>query len=332
MNSVKTFIEASLDAVREEMRRDELVFAIGEDSGVRGGSFPIFRGIAEEFGPHRLIGTPICEGATTNAAIGAAMTGMRPIVGLHFSDFMLRAVEEIGDQAARARYTFGGQCSVPIVVRAFDGAANSAGPQHSGAYESIFAHFPGLKVVVPATPRDAKGLLKSAIRDNNPVVFLEHKKLLNTRGEVPDEEYLTPLGEAEVKRHGSHLTIISYGIMVTRALEAAEMLATEDIDAEVLDLRTLSPLDRQAIVGSVERTGRVVVAHESTMHAGFGGEVVATIVELAYPALRAPIVRVANRNVPVPFSPPLEAAVLPTANDIASAARSVVSYSPSVVS
>ena len=330
MPSTKTFLEATLDAVSEEMRRDERVFAIGEDSGIRGGSFPIFRGIEEEFGRERLIGTPICEGATVNAAVGAAMTGMRPIVGLHFGDFMLRAVDEIGDQAARSRYTFGGQCSVPIVIRAFDGVVNSAGPQHAGAYESIFAHFPGLRVVVPSVPRDAKGLLKSAIRDDNPVVFLEHKKLLNTRGEVPDGEYLVPLGEAEVKREGSDLSIICYGIMVLRALEAAETLADEGIEAEVLDLRTLSPLDTGAIAGTVEKTGRVVVAHESPRHAGFGAEVAATIAEIAYAALRAPIIRVAGRDVPVPFSPPLEAAVVPSVGDVTAAARSVMSYSSTV--
>lgn len=320
----RSFIEATLEAVREEMRRDERIFAIGEDSGIRGGSFPIFKGIEEEFGPNRMIGTPICEGATTNAALGAAMTGMRPIVGLHFGDFMLRAMDEIGNQVARARYTFGGQCRVPMVIRAYDGVVNSAGTQHAGAYESLFAHFPGLKVVVPSNPADAKGLLKSALRDDDPVVFLEHKKLLNARGEVPEGEHLVPLGQADVKRAGSDVTVVAYGIMVSRALEAASELAEEGVEIEVLDLRTIVPLDREAVLASVRRTGRLVVSHESTRRAGYGAEIAAIVSEHAFDALRAPIIRVANRNTPVPFSPPLEAAVVPQAADIVAAVRGVM--------
>lgn len=320
---VRTFLDATLEAVREEMRRDDRIFAIGEDSGIRGGSFPIFKGIEEEFGSHRMIGTPICEGATTNAALGAAMTGMRPIVGLHFADFMMRAMDEIGNQVARARYTFGGQCEVPMVIRAYDGVINSAGTQHAGAYESLFAHFPGLKVVVPSQAGDAKGLLKSALRDDNPVVFFEHKRLLGTRGEVPEGEHVVELGKADVKREGGDVTIVSYGVMISRALEAAERLAGDGIDVEVLDLRTIVPLDVDAILESVRKTGRVVVAHESTKRAGFGAEIAATVAELAFDALRAPIVRVANRNVPVPFSPPLEAAVIPDTDELVEAVRGV---------
>lgn len=325
MPSVKTFMEATLEGVREEMRRDPRVFAIGEHSGVRGGSFPIFKGIAEEFGDNRLIGTPICEGASTNAGVGAAMTGMRPIVGLHFGDFALRAIDEIGNQAARARYTFGGQCTIPMVIRAYDGAVNSAGTQHSGAYEAIFAHFPGLKVVVPGVPSDAKGLMKSSIRDDNPVVFLEHKRLMNTKGEVPDGEYTIPIGKADVKRQGRDVTVVCYGIMVLRALEAAEVLAGEGVDVEVVDLRTLVPLDKETLLASVAKTGKVIVAHESTKRAGYGAEIAATIAEEAFDRLRAPIVRIANKNVPVPFSPPLEAVVLPGSSDIVAAARRLVS-------
>jgi acetoin:2,6-dichlorophenolindophenol oxidoreductase subunit beta len=319
-----TFLEATLEAIREEMRRDESIFAIGEDSGIRGGSWPIFKGIEEEFGPNRLIGTPVCEGAATNVALGAAMTGMRPIVGLHFDDFMLRAIEEIGSQVARARYTFGGQCSVPLVIRSYEGIAGSAGTQHSGSFESIIAHFPGLKVAVPSVPSDAKGLLKSALRDDNPVVFLEHKTLLSKRGEVPEGEYTIELGLADIKRQGTDVTIACYGVMAIRALEAAEELAAEGISAEVLDLRTLSPLDRRAIATSVSKTGRLVIAHESTRHGGFGGEIAATAAELAYDALEAPIVRIAVPDVPIPFSPPLERSIIPGATDIAAGVRKVL--------
>ena len=320
-----TFLQATLEAIREEMRRDDRIFAIGEDSGIRGGSWPIFQGIEEEFGRDRLIGTPVCEGATVNAALGAAMTGMRPIVGLHFDDFMLRAIEEIGSQVARARYTFGGQCSVPLVIRSYEGIAGSAGTQHSGSYESIIAHFPGLKVVVPSVPSDAKGLLKSALRDDNPVIFLEHKTLLNKKGDVPEGEHLVPLGVADVKRSGTDVTIACYGVMVSRSLEAAETLASwYGTEAEVLDLRTLAPLDREAIVASVRKTGHLVVAHESVRHAGFGGEVVATVAELAYDALQGPVIRVAVPEVPIPFSPPLENTIIPRADDVVAAVQKVL--------
>lgn len=321
-----TFLEATLEAVREEMARDDRVFAIGEDSGVRGGSFPIFKGIAAEFGDHRLIGTPICEGATTNTALGAAMTGMRPIVGLHFADFMLRAMDEIGDQVARARYTFGGQCDVPMVIRAYDGVVNSAATQHSGAYEAIFAHFPGLKVVMPSTPADAKGLLKTAIRDDNPVIFLEHKRLLRTRGPVPDGEYLTPFGQAAVRREGTDVSIVGYGIMMAQALAAADRLADDGIDAEVIDLRTIVPLDTETLLDSVARTGRLVVTHESWRRSGFGAEVAAVVAEKGFADLRAPIMRVAGEDVPVPFSPVLEQRVIPNAEGIVAAAQSACAH------
>ena len=321
-----TFLEATLEAVREEMARDDRVFAIGEDSGVRGGSFPIFKGIAQEFGDHRLIGTPICEGATTNTALGAAMTGMRPIVGLHFADFMLRAMDEIGDQVARARYTFGGQCDAPMVIRAYDGVVNSAATQHSGAHEAIFAHFPGLKVVMPSTPADAKGLLKTAIRDDNPVIFLEHKRLLRTRGPMPDGEHLTPFGQAAVRRSGADVSIVGYGIMMAQALAAAEQLATDGIDAEVIDLRTLVPLDEETVLASVARTGRLVVTHESWRRSGFGAEVAAIVAEKGFADLRAPIMRVAGEDVPVPFSPVLEQRVIPNAEGIVAAAHSACAH------
>lgn len=326
MTNEVTFLEATLEAVREEMRRDDRVFAIGEDSGVRGGSFPIFRGIAEEFGDDRLIGTPICEGATTNTALGAAMTGMRPIVGLHFADFMLRAMDEIGNQVARARYTFGGQCDVPMVIRAYDGVVNSAGTQHSGAYEAIFAHFPGLKVAVPSTPADAKGLLKTAIRDDNPVIFLEHKRLLGTRGPVPSGEHLTPFGKAAVRREGSDVSIVAYGIMVAQALAAAEHLASDGIEAEVIDLRTLVPLDESMLLASVAKTGRLVVTHESWRCNGFGAEVAAVVAEKGFDDLRAPVMRVASEDVPVPFSPVLEKRVIPNADGIVAAARDACTH------
>jgi pyruvate dehydrogenase E1 component beta subunit len=316
-----TAMEACLRAIRDEMRRDERVFVIGENSGITG-SLPIFKGLPEEFG-ERVVGTPICEGSVTNAALGAALTGLRPIVALFFADFMMRAMDELVSQVARVRYTLGGQGSAPMVIRAYDGVVSSSGTQHSGSYEGMFASVPGLKVVIPGTPRDAMGLMTSAIRDDDPVIYLEHKRLLAMRGAVPDG-YVCPIGAAEVQRPGGDVSVVCYGIMVSEALAAAERLADEDgIDVEVVDVRTLAPLDLDTILASARRTGRVVVATEATRFAGFGAELSASVAELAHADLRAPVARVGSADTPVPFSPPLEQAVTAGREEIAAAVRRV---------
>lgn len=316
-----TFINAALEAVTEEMERDPRVFAIGEDSGVSGGSFPIFKGIKDRFGEDRLLGTPIGEGACVSAALGAAVTGMRPIVGLHFADFMFRALDDILNEVAKARFTYGGQCTVPLVIRAFDGTIKSSGTQHSSSLEAFFAHTPGLKVVIPSMPRDAKGLLKTAIRDDDPVIYLEHKQLINTKGEVPEDEELIPFGQAKVQREGRDVTVIAYSLAVHKALEAARTLEEEGIDVEVVDLRTLVPLDFATIAESVAKTRRVVIAHEATVTGGFGGELAARIADELFELLEAPIKRVGHAYVPTPFAPTLEDTVILSADRIADAVR-----------
>jgi pyruvate/2-oxoglutarate/acetoin dehydrogenase E1 component len=285
----------------------------------------VTRGMIEEFGPERVRDTPISEAAITGAAVGAAMTGMRPIVEIMFSDFITIAMDQLVNQAAKARYQFGGQVSMPLVMRAPEGSGTGAAAQHSQSVESWILNVPGLKVVAPSTPADAKGLLKSSIRDDNPVVFLEQKLLYRTKGEVPDGEHLVPLGAADVKRPGKDLTVITYGRMVQRSLEAAGTLAGEGVDVEVIDLRSLRPLDTAVIIASAGKTGRVLVVHEACQFAGFGGEIAAAICGSdAFFHLDAPVRRLGGRDVPIPYNRTLEAAVVPTRETIASAARALM--------
>jgi pyruvate/2-oxoglutarate/acetoin dehydrogenase E1 component len=317
-----TYAQAIKDAMCEEMRRDPSVFLLGEDIGKYGGAFGVTRGMMEEFGEERVRDTPISEAAITGCAVGAAMTGMRPIVEIMFSDFITLAMDQLVNQAAKAHYQFGGQASIPMVLRTPEGSGTGAAAQHSQSVEAWILNVPGLKVVAPSTPADAKGLLKSCIRDDNPVVFLEQKLLYRKKGSVPEGEYLIPLGKADVMRPGKDLTIISYGRMVERCLEAAAELAGEGIEGEVIDLRCLRPLDVETIVASVKRTGRVLIVHEACRFGGFGGEIAATIADSeAFYHLDAPVRRLAGCDVPIPYNKHLEAGVVPTRELIVRTAR-----------
>ncbi|MDR1619288.1 MAG: alpha-ketoacid dehydrogenase subunit beta [Clostridiales bacterium] len=317
-----TYAAAIRDGMRHMLRADENVFLMGEDVGVYGGAFGVSAGMIEEFGPERIINTPISESAAIGCAIGAAMTGMRPIVELMFSDFMGVCFDQIINQAAKMRFMSGGGARVPITLRTASGGGTGAAAQHSQSLEALVAHIPGLYVAVPATPYDAKGLLISAIQNDNPVLFFEQKLLYKTTGPVPEEAYAIPLGQAAIRREGKDASIIAYGRMVTCALAAAERLAQEGIAAEVLDLRTLMPLDTGAVLRSAAKTGRVIIAHEAVTFGGFGGEIAATIAESACGlTLRAPIRRVGAKHCPVPFSKELEGYMLPDETDIISAVR-----------
>jgi len=323
--SVITYAEAIRAAMSEEMRRDETVFFMGEDIGRYCGAFGVSRGMLEEFGEERVIDTPISETAFVGAGIGSAITGMRPIVELMFSDFMAVCYDQIINQAAKMHFMFAGKVNVPMVIRTASGGGTGAAAQHSQSLEQMYCHVPGLKVVVPSTPYDAKGLLKSAIRDNNCVIFLEQKRLYRTKGEVPDGDYTIPLGVADIKRKGRDVSIITYGRTVQMSLEVADKLAKEDVEAEVLDLRTLSPLDKNAIIATVKKTKKAVVVHEAAEFAGFGGEIVGTICESeALYYLDAPIKRVGSLFCPVPFNPVLEANVFPNTERIEAAVRSIL--------
>jgi len=310
-----TNTEAMAEALREEMTRDPSVFIVGEDLVAHGGIFGQFKGLPEAF-PGRVIDTPISETCIAGAGLGAALTGMRPFVDLHFADFTTTAMDEIANQAAKIRYMFGGQVKVPLVIWAPDGAGLSAAAHHSQSLEAWFVHTPGLKVVSPCLPYDVKGLIKTAIRDDDPVVFFMHKRIFGRKGPVPEQEYLIPLGQADLKREGSDLTVITYSIMVLHALEAAQQLSRDGISLEVLDLRTLWPLDWEAIQRSVSKTHRVVVAHEACLTAGLGAEIAARIQEELFDELDAPVVRVGAKRVPHPFSPPLEKFVIPGPHSI----------------
>ncbi len=318
-----TNTEAMAEALREEMTRDPSVFIIGEDIVAHGGIFGQFKGLPEAF-PGRVIDTPISETCILGAGLGAALTGMRPFVDLHFADFTTTAMDEIANQAAKIRYMFGGQAKVPMVIWAPDGAGLSAAAHHSQSLEAWFVHTPGLKVVSPCFPHDVKGLIKTAIRDEDPVVFFMHKKIFGLKGHVPEEEYLIPLGKGEIKREGRDVTVISYSIAVLHALEAARRLASEGVEVEVLDLRTLWPMDMELIAQSVSRTHRVVVAHEACITCGVGAEVAARIQEELFDELDAPVLRVGAKRVPHPFSPPLERFVIPSSQTVEDAIRKVM--------
>ncbi len=315
------YIKAINEALAEEMARDEAVFVVGEDVGLAGGAFGATRDLLERFGEHRVRDTPISEAAIVGIATGAAMQGLRPVAEIMFADFLTLSMDQIVNQLAKARYMFGGVYRMPVVIRAACGGGLNAGPQHSQSPEAWFAHVPGLKVVMPATPHDAKGLLKAAIRDDNPVLFLEHKALHAMKGEIPEGEYLVPLGQAEVKRAGRDVTVVAASRMVHHCLEAAAALAREGVEAEVIDLRTISPLDRETILASVERTSRLVVAHEAVKAFGIGAEIVAMACE-ELPRVRGAVARVGAPFVPVPFAQ--EQQYLPGASDVVQAVRRVL--------
>jgi pyruvate/2-oxoglutarate/acetoin dehydrogenase E1 component len=319
-----TYLEAVREAMVQEMRRDPEVFLMGEDVGVYGGAFGVSRGMLEEFGPERVRETPISEAAIAGAATGAALMGMRPIAEIMFMDFVTISMNQLVNQAAKIRFMFGGKASIPLVLRAPAGSGTGAAAQHCQSLEALFMNVPGIKVVAPSTPYDVKGLLIASIRDNNPVIFMEHKLLYRTKGPVPEDFYSVPLGKAEVKREGSDLTVVAYSIMVPRALEAAEQLAAEGIELEVVDPRSLKPLDRETIVESVCKTGRVLIVHESPVTGGVGGEIAAVIADSeAFDYLDAPIRRLAGLNVPIPYNRTLERAAVPQVEDIVAAARAL---------
>jgi acetoin:2,6-dichlorophenolindophenol oxidoreductase subunit beta len=312
-----TYLEAVREAMAQEMRRDKEVFLIGEDIGVYGGAFGVTGGMLEEFGGERVRDTPISEAAIAGCATGAALMGMRPIMELMFMDFITISMNQLVNQAAKIRFMFGGKAKIPMVIRTPSGSGTGAAAQHCQSLEAWFIHTPGIKVVSPSNPYDAKGLLVAAIRDNNPVLFIEHKLLYRSRGNVPEELYELPLGKAEIKREGKDITIIAYSIMLQRSLEAAEKLAEKGIEAEVVDVRCLKPLDEETILGSVEKTGRALIVHEAPKTGGFGGELTAVIASgRAFDCLDAPIRRLAGRDIPIPYNRNLEKAAVPQIEDI----------------
>lgn len=317
-----TYLEAVREALTLEMRRDPEVFLIGEDIGVYGGAFGVTKGMLEEFGPERVRDTPISEAAIAGAATGAAMMGMRPVMEIMFMDFLTISMNQLVNQAAKIRFMFGGKASVPMVIRAPAGSGTGAAAQHCQSLEAWFINVPGIKVVAPATPYDVKGMLAMAIRDNNPVLFMEHKLLYRSKGTVPEEAYTIPLGQAKVRREGRDVTVLAYSIMAARAMEAAEQLVAEGIELEVVDLRSLKPLDHETIVASVSKTGRVLIVHEAPKTGGFGGELVAAVAcSEAFDYLDAPIRRLAGRDIPIPYNRTLERATVPQVEDIVAAAR-----------
>ena len=321
-------IEAVREGLREEMELDSSVFLIGQDIGVNGGVFRVTENLQAEFGIDRVIDSPLAESGLVGVAIGAALNGMRPVVEIQFADFIFPAFNQLVSEAARMYYRTNGDYSVPIVIRAPYGGGVRGGLYHSQSVEAFFAHVPGLKVVVPSSPHDAKGLLKAAIRDDNPVLFFEHKLSYNTvRGEVPQDDYSVPIGEAIVRRQGTQLSLISYGLSVHHCLEAAETLSTEGISCEVVDLRTVKPLDSGTLLESVQKTGRACIVHEDNLTGGVGAEVAAIIAKDGFEYLDAPIQRVAAPDVPsFPYSPILEDALLPRPADIVTTARNLSAY------
>lgn len=314
---------ALAEALHEEMTRDETIFILGEDLTAHAGIFGQFKGLPEAF-PGRILDTPISEACIAGCGVGAALTGMRPIVDFHFSDFVTCGMDELVNQAAKIRYMFGGQVKLPLVVWCPDGAGLRAAAQHSQSLESWFVHTPGLKVVVPSDAADVKGLIKAAIRDDDPVMFFQHKRLFAQEGPVPaDPEFIVPLGEASVKREGQDVSLLTYGSGFFTCMEAAEALAGEGVEAEVVDLRTLKPLDMATVAKSVKKTNRAVVVHEACITGGFGAELAARIQAELFDHLDAPILRVGTMDVPIPFSPVLEDFVLPKAADVILAAKTV---------
>jgi len=320
----KTYAQAINEAIREEMRRDPKVFLMGEDVGVFGGAFKVTVGILDEFGPERVRDTPIAELGIIGLATGAALTGTRPIAELMYMDFATLAMDQIVQQAAKLRYMFGGKARVPLVIRTQQGSGRGNAAQHSQSLEAWFFHIPGLYVAQPATPADAKGMLKTAVRNDNPVMFIEHKLLYPVKGEVPDGEYLTPLGKGDIKRPGKDVTVVATSRMVHFALQAAEALAKDGIECEVVDPRWLVPLDSDMIIESVKKTHKCVVVHEAVERGGIGGEIATQIMEKAFGYLDAPVKRVTAPNAPIPFNEKLEASMIPSPERIAAGIRSVL--------
>lgn len=320
-----TYVEAIRQGIWEEMERDDSVFVMGEDIGVYGGAFKVTKGMLERFGERRVIDTPLSESAIIGAGTGAAINGLRPVVEMQFADFMACGFDQLTNFAAKCRYRWG--ASVPMVVRAPSGGGIHGGPFHSQNPEMPYVHTPGLKVVQPATAYDAKGLIKAAIRDNDPVVFLEHKYLYRSIKEsLPAEDYIVPLSKAAVRREGRDLSVITYGWMVHAALDAARKLAAEGIEMEVVDLRTLAPLDREAVLATAKKTGKVILLHEDTLTGGLGGELAGIIAEHAFDCLDGPLLRIAAPDTPVPYSPPLEEAFLPNVEKVLAKARWLARY------
>lgn len=326
--AVKSVIEAVREAMYEEMKRDSNVFILGEDVGARGGVFLASQGFMEEFGEERVIDTPLAEAAIVGVALGAAYRGLRPIAEVEFADFIWPTANQLIGEAARVCYGTNGNLPVPMVVRIPYGGGIRGGLFHSQNVEAYFFHTPGLKVVAPSTPYDAKGLLKASIRDNNPVIFVEHKRSYRlVRGEVPDEEYVLPIGVADVKREGADITLVSYGLMVHFCLEAAGIMSQEGVSVEVVDLRTLKPLDKETILNSVKKTGKAMIVHEDNVTGGIGAEVAALISEEAFEHLDGPIARVCGPDIPtMPFAPNLEEEYLPNAEKISAALRKLAAY------
>jgi pyruvate dehydrogenase E1 component beta subunit len=322
--SVVTCSQAIRDALREEMQRDPSVFLLGEDIGRHGGAFGVTRGLFDEFGPERVIDTPISEAAIAGAAVGASVAGCRPVAEIMYMDFVTLAMDQIVNQAAKMHYMFGGKARLPLVIRMPSGAGRGNAAQHMQSLEAWFCHVPGLKVVMPSTPADAKGLLKSAIRDDNPVIFIEHKLLYAVKGDVPEGEYVIPLGKAEVKRAGKDVTIVATSRMVQFALEAADQLAILGISAEVVDPRTLVPLDLETILASVRQTHVAAVVHEAPRRGGYGAEITAQIQEQAFDWLDGPVARICGEDVPIPFSRSLEALAIPDPDRITAGVRHVL--------
>jgi len=321
----KTYLQAISDALRQEMRRDKRVFVIGEDVGVYGGAFKVTQGFQEEFGTWRVIDAPLAETAIVGACTGAALMGMRPVAEMQFADFVSCAWDHLVTVAAKQRYRAG--TAVPIVVRLPSGGGFSGGPFHSQNPESSFAHIPGLKCVCPATPEDAKGLLISAIEDPNPVLYFEHKHLYRRlKADVPDERYATPIGEARIHREGDDATVVTWGAMVHTAANAAEQLSGEGASVEIVDLRSVQPWDKKAVLASVRKTSKLLVLHEDTHTGGFGAEIAATVAEEAFEDLDAPVKRIAAPDTPVPFSPPLEKAFIPQVEDVVAGLRDLLEY------
>jgi len=326
--TVRTVLEAVRETMREEMRRDERVVLLGEDVGARGGVFRASEGLVQEFGEERVIDTPLAEGAIVGVAIGMSLNGLRPIAEIQFADFIHPAFDQIVSEAARIRYRSNGAWGCPLVVRAPYGGGVHGALYHSQSVEAFFAHVPGLKVVAPSTPQDVKGLLTAALRDDDPVIFLEHKRTYRLiKGEVPDGDFVLPLGKAEVKRAGEHVSVFTYGMAVHHALQAAEEVAKEGVSVEVVDLRTLKPLDTETVLASVRKTGKALVVHEDNLTGGFGAEVAAIIAQEAFEHLDGPVTRLAGPDVPaMPFSPPLEEAFIPGPEKIAAAIRKLAAY------
>ena len=319
------YVEALREALRQKMEQDKTVFLIGEDVGIYGGAFGVSAGLLEQFGPKRIIDTPISEAGIAGACVGSALTGMRPVGEIQFSDFIVLAMEQLVMQAAKIRFMFGGKAKVPMVIRLPGGSGTGAAAQHSESLENWLVHIPGLKVIMPSNAYDAKGLLISAIEDDNPVIFYEHKLLYKIKGEVPEEMYRIPLGKSHVVQQGKHLTVVATSVMVSRSLEAAKKLAQEGIELEIIDPRTLSPLDDQPIIESVIKTGKCLIVHEAVKTGGFGGEILSHIVESkAFGYLEAPIKRLAGKDMPIPYNRNLEAHAVPQIDDIVSEARKLV--------